>query len=240
MLAAYLACLGFSGVMLAASVLGASKEQGGDHDGNSGDHGDGDAGDHDAGDHDAGDHDAGDHDHSHDHGPAHEVGAGDHAHSHAAHASHAADGVGALVVATLLSLRFWTYALAAFGLSGTLLTLLSTPEPLTGGLAAGMALLCGGLVSYAMRALNRGQASGSVSTRELAGRDAEIVLSVGPGKLGKIRLTHQGQIVELPARTSEDRLLERKEPVLVVEIRDGVAEITSPRPNRPPRQPVTQ
>ncbi len=225
MLTAYIFCLGFSGVLLAASVIGGSKDQDGAGDGGH------------------------DHDHDHDHDAGSDDAAG-HAHDlHSGHedALHAAgshvvgsDGIGTALRATLLSIRFWTFASAAFGLTGALLTVQDFDPALTSALAVFMGLLCGSGVSAVMWYLRRAQASGTVKMDGLAGRDAEIVLSVGPDKIGKVRLTHMDQIIELPARTSEATLMDRREKVLIVEVRDGIAEITSTRPQRPPRQPVAE
>lgn len=157
----------------------------------------------------------------------------DHAHDHDVHAVDSAHGAGGgAIAATLLSLRFWTFGLAAFGMTGLLLTLLGATPVLGVALSVATGIGVGSGVTTLLRAVSRDTVSSALDARALRGRDAEIVLSVGPGKLGKIRLTHNGQLIELPATTREDRLLERAQRVLVVDVAGGTAEVTSLEPDR--------
>lgn len=219
LLALYVGCLALGGVLIGASLVGGSDD--GDA------HGDADAGaDHDHGFDHAADHDA-DHGAEADHGDAHHA---DHGHLAKPDVGHV-EGVGHALAATILSLRFWTFALAAFGTTGVLLELLGVPAPVSLGVSLADGVFVGALVTTVLRRAARDTVSSALDTRHLAGRDAEVVLSVGPGKRGKIRLVHQGQTIELPAVTREDRLLERAERVIVVEVREGTADVTTSAPD---------
>jgi hypothetical protein len=150
----------------------------------------------------------------------------DHEHGdpHALDVAHGVDSSAAL--AYLGSLRFWSFTLGAFGAIGSALTffgvtsLITAPTAIVGGCAIGVA------ATRAYLWFARGTVSSHLDTRALAGRDAEVVLSVGPGKTGKVRLTHQGQILELPATTHELHLVERGARVLVVSVEAGTADVT--------------
>ncbi len=154
----------------------------------------------------------------------------DHGDPHALDVAHGVDTAAAL--AYLGSLRFWSFTLGAFGAIGSVLTFLGVTSVVTAPTAVVGGLVIGFAATWAYRWFARGTVSSHVDTRALAGRDAEVVLSVGPGKLGKVRLTHQGQILELPATTHEPELLERGARVLVVSVEAGTADVTC-LPNRP-------
>jgi membrane protein implicated in regulation of membrane protease activity len=126
-----------------------------------------------------------------------------------------------------LSLRFWTFAMAAFGLSGSLLTLLGVAKVITAVVSAIMATGIGTGASWMFRALQTTQVSGNVGLRDVRGNEAKVLLPVGPNKLGKVRLMLDGQYVDLPARTQCKELISRGNKVLVVDVSDGVADITS-------------
>jgi membrane protein implicated in regulation of membrane protease activity len=143
---------------------------------------------------------------------------------HADHVAHGVDTSAAL--AFLGSLRFWSFASGAFGAIGILLTFAGVGPWVTGLAAVGGGFAIGVGAALAFRWFARGTVSSQLDTRSLAGRDAEVVLSVGPGKTGKVRVTHQGQTLELPATTHEPQLLERGARVLVVSVEGGSADVT--------------
>jgi membrane protein implicated in regulation of membrane protease activity len=148
-----------------------------------------------------------------------------------AHVGAGANGVAAIV----LSLRFWTFLLAAFGATGLLTEWLAPSLPsLLLALPNGIAI--GAFAAWAVRRVANDTVSSALDARQMAGREAEVVLSVGPDKLGKVRLTHQGQLLELPATTAEQRRIERGERVLIVSVMNGTADVTPTRPEH--REPL--
>ncbi|NOY24847.1 MAG: hypothetical protein GXP62_03150 [Oligoflexia bacterium] len=130
-----------------------------------------------------------------------------------------------------LSLRFWTFALATFGGSGTLLDLLgfsdmaTVPSALVTGLGVGLA------VSWAFHRLKNDNVTGDIGLRQVSGREGHLLLSVGPDKLGKVRVRIDGQDVDLLARTQDATSLPIREKVLVVRVEDGIAHVTSLQPD---------
>ncbi len=209
LIALYAGCLVLGGILIGASMLGAGKDADADHD------------------------------MSHDHDAGHEVEVEaeadadlDHTHGHDAHAVDHTHGPLSPIAATLLSLRFWTFALASFGMSGLLLTLIETQAFLTLGLAAITGVFVGASVTTLLRVISRDTVSSTLASSSLRGKDAEVILSVGPGKLGKVRLTHNGQTIELPATTKDERLIERGERILLVDVAGGTADVTASTPDR--------
>jgi hypothetical protein len=183
------------------------------------------------GDHDAdGDVDGDlDHDHDHDHDVAHD-------HGDAAHMVEHAAAAGPWL--PFLTMRFWTFALATFGLTGALLTALDFGQLVAAPVAGLTGVGIGTGVSWAFRQLRLSAPSGSTGLRNLAGRDGSVLLPISPGGLGKVRLLVDGQYVDLPARTRDALRLEPKQGVIVVEVVDGVAEVTGEAPGR--TLPATQ
>lgn len=124
----------------------------------------------------------------------------------------------------LLSLRFWTYALGAFGMAGTALTLLGVKPALHIPVSVVLGGVVGAGVAALFRSLGRGAATGPASTEAFLGSEGEVVLPLLPDGLGKIRLHVADQDVEVPARTGGEAI-QIRERVVVVRFRDGVAEV---------------
>lgn len=168
--------------------------------------------DHDA-DHDAdlgADHDAdlgADHDHDHDH----------------AHGPHGPDLAGALWL-PVLSLRFWTFFLAFFGLTGTLLDLLDlAPAGVTLGVALGLGLLCGYTTAALIRSLRAQHVDSSIDPeRDYVGRSGEVLQDVVPGDPGLVRLHVKGVHVDLEALVEPGAAaLRRGQKVIVIGLAEG-------------------
>lgn len=170
---------------------------------------------------------SGDADHEVDGG--HELGGeADHDASHDAghEAEEHAHGEGGASWMHLLSLRFWTFALAAFGLNGLTLTLLSVDAVVAGIASAVVGLGVGLGVTALFRSLQRDQVSSPTTLRGLEGADALVLLPLSTGDEGKVRVEVGGQDVDLPARTLDPGRIERGARAMVVEIKDGVAVVT--------------
>jgi membrane protein implicated in regulation of membrane protease activity len=124
----------------------------------------------------------------------------------------------------LLSLRFWTYALGAFGMAGTALSLLGVKPALHVPVSLVLGVVVGTGVAALFRSLGRGAATSPASTEAFLGTEGEVVLPLLPEGLGKIRLHVGEQDVELPARTGSAPI-QIRERVVVVRFREGVAEV---------------
>lgn len=125
-----------------------------------------------------------------------------------------------------LSLRFWTFAMGAFGLSGTLLTLLSVPSTTVLLLAGFLGMGIGWAAFRVFRWLTRESVSGEVDVRRFIGQEARVLLPVYPDIEGKIVLQTLADRVELVARTRDGSTIERGSQVLIANIEDGVADVT--------------
>ena len=137
----------------------------------------------------------------------------------------AGDAADALGFNPLLSLRFWIYALASFGLVGTVLTLLDVadvvhiPASIVTGACIGYA------VGWTFARLKKDTVGTETHSRGLKGSEGEAVLEIGPGKTGKIRVRMGEQSVELLATCGEDVIIPRGEKVLVVQVEEGSATV---------------
>jgi membrane protein implicated in regulation of membrane protease activity len=93
------------------------------------------------------------------------------------------------------------------------------------GLAGGVVL--GGVVSFFARFLYKQQSSSSVSTAQLIGRTAQVIVSIAPGSLGQISCRIGEERVEKLARSKDNREIKTGAMVRVDEIA-GDSVIVSP------------
>lgn len=118
-----------------------------------------------------------------------------------------------------LSLRFWTFTLAFFGLMGLAVRLL---VPVSFVVELGAALLVGLLsgysVSWAVRKLQVTSVNSSIPDRELLGREATVLLPVSGEKPGKVRLLVGTRQIDLLANSDESSTIDVGEQVVVVDI----------------------
>ena len=129
-------------------------------------------------------------------------------------------------LAVVLSFRFWIFALLGFGLSGSLLHYLNLAAPAATAMLAGAAgIASGAFAALVVRAVARSSASSSVNLSEAIGREARVLVACGSGRTGQVRIALRGQSVDLPAVTSDESIA-RGEPVLIEDVRDGVAQIS--------------
>lgn len=236
MLTLYLACFAFGAVFVGASAFMGNKEL---------EAGGGDAGDAGGG----GDHDAA-LDHDHDHDLAGHDGAGDHPVGLGKEltlgakdlgAAHQGDALhdAALTMQQaapraprfrpLLSLRFWTYAMTAFGAAGALSRLLSVPFLLELPAAILLGLGVGLGAAWAIHSLKVSTVTTDQNLKSLVGGEATVVLPVSAGQLGKVRLRLGDQDVELTATTREDTPIPRGATAFVIAMNGDRVEVASMR-----------
>jgi membrane protein implicated in regulation of membrane protease activity len=120
----------------------------------------------------------------------------------------------------LASVRFWAFALLAFGLVGTLLRLFQFAGVTATALIAGGAGLASGYVAASVvRRLQVEQASSIVTSRDIVGRVGKILVPPTPDVRGKVRVRVRGSFVDYVAKASEP--LGENEAVIVEEFEDG-------------------
>jgi membrane protein implicated in regulation of membrane protease activity len=155
----------------------------------------------------------------HDTHPALQDGDHDHGGAHGGLAS------AALV---LLSLRFWVFAAFAFGLTGTAIRVLGLASPFVALLLAVLAGLgAGALAVWVFRALARSESSSAVAADDLIGQIGRVLVPLGPGTTGKVRLDLRGQAVDMLA-TTDDVGIGAGELVLVESVREHTLHVSRP------------
>ena len=148
------------------------------------------------------------------HGDAHAGGHGDHDHGH--DQNH--------WLLPLFSLRFWAFTAAFFGLTGLALTLAGgLGALLTPVLAGGVGVGCGYVSSRVLSALSRRPVGLVGGADAHVGREAKVLLPIGRGQRGKIRLQIGGTSTDMVAETEGDGQLLPGETALVVGMRGTVA-----------------
>jgi membrane protein implicated in regulation of membrane protease activity len=151
------------------------------------------------------------------------------------HADHGhADG-GFLPI--FLSLRFWTFAFLAFGLSGSLLHYLDLANAvITPAVAVTFGVLAGLLATLTFRALRRTEANSGATAGDAVGQVGKVMLRVDKGRRGKVRIQLKGQTVDLIATTDEEQL-EPGQLVMVEEVRETTAHVSRvPAELLPPKE----
>jgi membrane protein implicated in regulation of membrane protease activity len=156
---------------------------------------------------------------------------GDGTNGHAAGDGSAHDATAAHQGARLpfFSLRFWAFATAFFGLAGGALTVVGGLGALTPLVAGAVGLGCGGLSARVLGRLGQRPLGLIASADAHVGREGRVLLPVGPGQRGKIRLSIAGVSTDLVAETDGANALRPGESALVVGLRDNVA-LVEPNP----------
>lgn len=131
----------------------------------------------------------------------------------------------------LLSVQLWTYLLAFGGVTGLLLrTIANVAEPLAGLMSLGVGL---GTALGARTLLRRAAQPGDPGTTQLdrlTGSSGKVLIPAPAGSTGKIRLEVRGQTLDLLAKTSDGAPLVEGGEVIILDVRDGVAEVTTDSP----------
>jgi hypothetical protein len=125
----------------------------------------------------------------------------DHGGSGHAHDTDSAPGFG---WAPVTSLRFWVFVLTFGGAVGLVLTQLGTGDVMSAGAAAGVGWLSGALAVSIIRGLTKRSVSSQIGTTELVGTTGTLVLPIGPGKPGKVRVEIKGRAEDYIANVVED------------------------------------
>ncbi|MFT5142365.1 MAG: hypothetical protein ACI80V_001030 [Rhodothermales bacterium] len=136
-----------------------------------------------------------------------------------------------LGVVDLLSIRALFLFAAFFGLTGTLLDLAGTQEPLIAILSVFVGLLVGLGGNYIIKHFAYKQVSSAIEGRDYQGRTAKVILPFTGDDRGKITLEIKGQRLQLPARSLDLETLESFAPgdeVVVVRMDGRIAEVVKP------------
>ncbi len=117
-----------------------------------------------------------------------------------------------------LSMRFWTFALCFFGLTGLLIQLVQPSLPgWLGALIAGlMGVFCGLGAALVLRSLGQQSVSSLVRPEDLTGQIGTVEIPFNVHSRGKVYLRLSGSTVSFLAMTQEEREFQRGDSVLVV------------------------
>jgi len=132
----------------------------------------------------------------------------------------------------LRSMRFWTFFLSAFGLTGMLLKglgLAGEIPTLVSALAMGG--ISGFAAAWVIKKLSSDDSGRAAGSHDYIGKSAQVMVPVRSGGVGKIRVRVRGQSVDLLATTDEEALTSDDE-VIVIEMdgtRARVARLDSER-----------
>ena len=125
-----------------------------------------------------------------------------------------------------LSLRFWTFFLGLFGLSGIMLTGVDTDFTTTlvtsGFLGVGMAYP----ISYLFQHLKRDSVTSNTSSETYTQEMATTLLPFNPNGQGKIRISNGGELIDVIATNPTSHSIEEGAEVLIVSMDDGIATIS--------------
>ncbi|HEY9657462.1 MAG TPA: NfeD family protein [Allocoleopsis sp.] len=116
----------------------------------------------------------------------------------------------------LKSLKFWTFGLCFFGLTGLVLSHLLLPAGVVAIAAVIMGILCGAMVTGALQVLRRRQTDSLVRANDLVGLTGVVELPLSANSRGKVRLRVKGSVVDFIAYTEEPKEIAPGEQVLVV------------------------
>ena len=134
-------------------------------------------------------------------------------------------------VAQLFSVRAAVNALFGFGAAGTLLHLLwGGGQPvLTAVVAGGAGVASGALIGSVFGYLKRTESGTMRGERSFVGLTGEVSLEIAPGGRGSVTVRRGDRRVRIRARAADARgdagALAAGQPVVVVEMRDGIASV---------------
>lgn len=127
------------------------------------------------------------------------------------------------------SLRFWSFALAFAGLTGSLLTLLGMGGAATAVAALGVGWVSGGGVTLLVARLHKTSADGTYTEDDYRGQCARVLLPIVPQSVaGRVRLRIAGRDVDRPAVSEDGRAIAIGDEVVVWRVLgDGTLVVTA-------------
>lgn len=130
------------------------------------------------------------------------------------------------------SLRFWTFLVETFGLTGALLSCAGIPSAATLGIALSMGTIMGWGAFVFFRWLAKEEVSGQVALAGFKESEGRVLVRIPVGGKGKILLDNAAGRVEMLAVSMDGDEIGRDAQVLVVGVADGVAQVTALTPAR--------
>ena len=120
----------------------------------------------------------------------------------------------------LASVRFWAFALLAFGLVGTMLLAFGFAGKIEASIIAAVAGIASGLLAHTVVRRLQGHGTSSVATsRDVIGQVGRVIVPPSTETRGKVRVSVRGSFVDYVARSEE--ALAENEAVVVEEFEGG-------------------
>ncbi|AKF10727.1 NfeD family protein [Sandaracinus amylolyticus] len=147
---------------------------------------------------------------------------------------HDAPGGFETFLVAFLSLRFWTFFLAFFGLTGVVLDGLGLVAStiVAAILALAMGLGAGGGAVWLMRRVRADDSNSAATTQDYVGKTARVLVAFGPGRTGKVRVEVRGSTIDLLAVSIDGASFALEEEVIVVEMEGTRAKVARLTPDR--------
>lgn len=139
-----------------------------------------------------------------------------------------ASGEGLAAAARFLGLRNAVFFAAFFGLAGTLLTSLGTTSALTAGFAVGAGTVAAVSIGRVFGWLRSTESGALPDAGTFAGAQADVILEIGKGRMGKVAVRRGDRIHQFVARPHRDAGKTRfrtGDEVVIVRVDNEVAEI---------------
>jgi membrane protein implicated in regulation of membrane protease activity len=136
----------------------------------------------------------------------------------------------------LVSVRFWTFFVAFFGLTGLVFDGLGlvASQWVTLVIAVAVGTTSGSSAMLVLRKLTTDDANSAVETRDYVGRTGRVLVGFAAGGVGKVRLEVKGSSIDLLAMPEDDRSYSPNDEIIVVEMSGLHAKVAHVRPSIPP------
>lgn len=133
-----------------------------------------------------------------------------------------------------LSMRFWTFFLAFFGLTGVVLDGLGlvSSSIVAAVLSVAMGLGIGFGALWVMRRVRADESNSAATVADYVGKTGRVMVGFGPGQTGKVRVDVRGSTMDLLATPIDGATFELKEEVIVVEMEGTRAKVARLTPDR--------
>ena len=133
-----------------------------------------------------------------------------------------------------LSMRFWTFFLAFFGLTGVVLDGLGLvgSSAVSGVLSVGMGLGAGLGAVWLMRRIRADDSNSAAMSKDYVGKSGRVLVGFGPGQTGKVRVEVRGSSIDLLAAPIGGETFATKEEIIVVEMDGNRAKVARMDPER--------
>ncbi len=116
----------------------------------------------------------------------------------------------------LLSMRFWVFFLFFFGLAGLGAYLANSSPSVQLIWSIIMGVITGYLANFVFKKIRETETNSLVEQKDFIGAEAEVVLPIHPGKMGKIRCIIKSQMIEQLAVSDEESAMYIGDKVVII------------------------